>query len=187
MPSKEQYWKDPEKHRAAANQYRLDNAEWHKKSNRDWVAQKRAENPEFRDSEKAAHKVYRKKNQQACQERTKAWAHKRPGVYLFHNAKSRSRKYSLPFDITMADIVIPEVCPVLGIPIEATVRGRRGFHPNSPSIDRIIPELGYVRGNVMVISNLANTLKRDECSPDRLRLVADYIERETSRIRSASL
>jgi hypothetical protein len=32
---------------------------------------------------------------------------------------------------------------------------------NSPSLDKIIPSLGYVRGNVQVISQRANSIKRD--------------------------
>lgn len=37
------------------------------------------------------------------------------------------------------------------------------MNPNedSPSIDKVIPELGYVRGNVWVISNKANRIKNN--------------------------
>ena len=38
-------------------------------------------------------------------------------------------------------------------------RGKKGAVPSSPSLDRIIPELGYVPGNVQVISHQANTMK----------------------------
>lgn len=181
MPSKEAYWKDPEKHRAATNQYRLENPEWHRESNRQWAAKNRKENPE---REKANQKRYREANSEARVRATREWAHKHPGVYLFHNAKARAKKHGVPFSITMADIVIPEFCPVLGIKIEASIRGRRGFHPASPSIDRIVPEFGYVPSNIMVISNLANRLKTNETAPDNLRKVADYIERETARIKA---
>lgn len=182
MVSKEEYWKNPEKYRAKANEYRLSHPEWKKKSDREWMAKKRAANPAYVRRESEQFKIYRKKNQKRLQASTLAWAHRNPGVYLFHNAKGRAKKLGLAFDIDRTDIVIPETCPVLGIPINATVRGRRGFHPNSPSIDRIIPELGYVRHNVKVISNLANILKRTEANPENLRLVADYIERERKRI-----
>ncbi len=68
---------------------------------------------------------------------------------------------------------MPEVCPVLGIPL--FVRdGKVG--PNSPSLDKIVPELGYVTGNVKVISNLANNIKQDVTDPQVLRRVADYVE-----------
>jgi hypothetical protein len=51
--------------------------------------------------------------------------------------------------ITKEDIVIPDTCPLLGTPME------------SPSLDRIDSTKGYVKGNVWVISNRANTLKND--------------------------
>lgn len=77
---------------------------------------------------------------------------------IFHSAKCRAKKKGLPFAITIDDVVVPEVCPLLGIPLE---RGMKGFNANSPSLDRIIPEKGYVKGNVWVISMRANSIKRD--------------------------
>ena len=77
---------------------------------------------------------------------------------MYARAKSRAKKNNLPFNIELDDIVIPERCPLLGIKIESTeVRNS----PNNPSLDKIIPEKGYIKGNVWVISNRANTLKND--------------------------
>jgi len=61
----------------------------------------------------------------------------------------------LSFALPKGSIQIPRLCPVLGIPIE--VRDRRSTH--SPSLDRIVPEYGYVPGNVRVISDKANRIK----------------------------
>ena len=36
---------------------------------------------------------------------------------ILYGAKIRARKYNLPFDLSLEDIVIPDVCPVLGISI----------------------------------------------------------------------
>lgn len=76
---------------------------------------------------------------------------------LVTGARLRCRKNGLPFDLSPDDLVVPAVCPLLSIPIELHVEGRTS--PNSPSLDRIVPELGYVRGNVRVISYKANTMK----------------------------
>jgi hypothetical protein len=73
-------------------------------------------------------------------------------------AQARSKKYNLPFSITIDDIVIPEFCPILGIKLKF---GTTADRQNSPSLDRIIPSLGYVPGNIMVISNRANIIKNN--------------------------
>jgi hypothetical protein len=91
--------------------------------------------------------------------------------------KHRSKERGLPFDITTADLEVPALCPVLGIPITLGAPPRS---PGLPSIDRIIPELGYVRGNICVISWRANNLKHDCTNSQELRLVADYIDRYRS-------
>lgn len=83
-----------------------------------------------------------------------------PAVNILVRTKSRAKRLGLPFDLTLDDIVVPDVCPVLGIPLVCG-SGGRGGRMDSPSIDRIDPALGYVRGNVRIISNRANTLKNN--------------------------
>lgn len=77
---------------------------------------------------------------------------------LYEGAKRRAKLEGLPFTITIDDITIPEVCPVLGIPI---LTGLPANSPNLPSLDKFIPELGYVPGNITVLSLRANSIKRD--------------------------
>ena len=71
-------------------------------------------------------------------------------------AKNRIKK--LPFNIEITDIIIPEICPVLGIKIEIN-EGK--YKDNSPSLDRINNSLGYIKGNISIISWRANKLKND--------------------------
>ena len=84
---------------------------------------------------------------------------KNPEKFLWKSAKKRAKEKGLAFDIDVSDIIIPDVCPILGMKlvIGNSVKERE----NSPSLDKILPELGYVKGNVQVISFRANTLKRD--------------------------
>ena len=70
---------------------------------------------------------------------------------------SRNGK-NIPFNIDPADIQIPEMCPLLGIRLQVS---KRHHSPNSPSLDRIIPAKGYVKGNIHVISYRANDIKND--------------------------
>jgi len=81
---------------------------------------------------------------------------------------------NLPFNMEAADIVIPPVCPVLGLPFVFGADGYR--HPHGPSVDRIIPALGYVKGNVRVICNLANRLKHELTDAADLRKVVADLE-----------
>lgn len=89
-----------------------------------------------------------------------------------YNAKQRALANGLPFDITVEDIFLPEFCPVLGIRLEFGTGAKTGFHPASPSIDRIVPERGYVRGNIAVISMRANKLKSDATTSELERISA---------------
>lgn len=89
---------------------------------------------------------------------------------MLQTAKKRAREQSLPFDLTEDDIFIPEHCPVLGIPLRPA--SGRGFHPSSPTLDRLVPELGYVRGNVAVISCRANILKSNGTAEEHERIAA---------------
>ncbi len=56
-------------------------------------------------------------------------------------------------------------------------------HPDSPSVDKLIPALGYVKGNVAVISRRANQIKSDCTSGDELRQVADWLDAELKKSR----
>ena len=83
---------------------------------------------------------------------------KDPIRQLLVNAKSRAKKAGMEFSLNREDVLIPDTCPVLGIPIAI---GDRGRYDNSPSLDRVDNSRGYTPDNVLVISWRANTLKRD--------------------------
>lgn len=89
------------------------------------------------------------------------------------NIKSRAKRKGIPFDMSYVDIIPPAICPALGVPI---ILGAAPHNFNSPSVDRVRPELGYVKGNVRVISWRANAIKHD-ASADDLRAVLLYVER----------
>lgn len=99
---------------------------------------------------------------------------------LWTRARKRAQDQGVPFTITHDDIVIPETCPVLGIKLEhATAetqsrKGMGGFHDASPTLDKIVPELGYVPGNIAVISWRANRLKGDG-TLDEIEAVAAWM------------
>jgi hypothetical protein len=107
------------------------------------------------------------------------WDKKNPGRLLLYNAKQRAKDEGVPFALTMADITIPEICPVLGIPL-VTSTGKPGPIDSSPTLDKFIPELGYIPGNVAVISWRANRLKGDGKVED-FQKIATWMEEVLSK------
>lgn len=77
---------------------------------------------------------------------------------MLEAAKARAKRKKIPFALDVTDITIPSHCPVLGIELKA---GNGFYTDSSPSLDRFKPELGYVKGNVNVISLRANKIKND--------------------------
>lgn len=90
---------------------------------------------------------------------------------LWIGARRRAWQNDLAFDIAETDILIPKVCPVLGIPL---VVGKGHAHDGSPSLDRIIPSKGYIKTNIVVISHRANTIKQN-ATADEIERVAIWL------------
>lgn len=88
-----------------------------------------------------------------------------------YDIKSRCRKVGIEFDLKEEDIVMPDVCPVLGIKLE---KGSGSIQNASPSFDRIDPSKGYVKGNIQILSVKANAMKRD-ATPEELRMFARWV------------
>jgi hypothetical protein len=105
---------------------------------------------------KSCEDSYRKANTSRINEFAKKYKKENPEKSLLYAAKSRARLGGLQFDIDINDINIPQFCPVLGIEISTD-----GLKNTSPSLDKIIPELGYTKGNVRVISWRANWIKNN--------------------------
>lgn len=96
-----------------------------------------------------------------------------PERVALQRAKSRAALKGVRFELAVEDLPpIPTHCPALGTPLDRSSPTRR----NSPSLDRIVPELGYVPGNVQWLSYLANVMKQD-ASAEELRSFASWITR----------
>jgi len=79
---------------------------------------------------------------------------------IWERTKKRAKEDRTFFDLSVYDIPnIPEYCPVLGIKLRPN--NKAGPLDTSPSLDRIIPALGYTKTNVRIISNRANRLRSD--------------------------
>lgn len=93
---------------------------------------------------------------------------------MYRGAKRRAKRRRLRFTITTDDIQIPKLCPVLGIPLRKN-RGGKAQGDYSPTLDRVVPAKGYVKGNVIVISAMANRIKGN-ATVEQLFKVATYFK-----------
>lgn len=88
-----------------------------------------------------------------------------------HYAAQKAKDRGVAFDLELSDIIIPTHCPVFGFELK---HGERRFCDTSPSIDRLIPALGYTKGNIMVVSWKANRLKNNAALEDLQKLANFY-------------
>ncbi len=92
----------------------------------------------------------------------------RIGVML-GNARRRARKTGVEFDLKREDLIVPDVCPIFGVKLRW---GDKVGMPWSPSLDRIDPKRGYVRGNIAIMSFRANFIKNDGSADEHLAIAA---------------
>lgn len=93
-----------------------------------------------------------------------------PGFAMLHAARFRAKQAGVPCTIYYDDITVPDICPVLGIPLDGSHFDTR------PSIDRVIPAKGYVPGNIKVISMRANRIKTDSTIEELEKVLQYYKE-----------
>lgn len=114
--------------------------------------------------------------------RDKTWKDAAVKIMLM-NAKYRSKKSGIEFNISESDISIPDFCPVFGIELKR--ESKETWH-SAPSIDRIDNTKGYTPDNITVVSRRANILKKD-ATVKELRQMANFYESlENEHIRSVA-
>lgn len=116
-------------------------------------------------------KPYRERNATKIKEARQVWDSNNPVKAMLQRARRRAKNLGLKFNLTPEDLVIPEVCPILGMPLIRGVLDR----DSSPSLERIDNNIGYIKGNVIVISFKANRIKNN-ATISELRKVVDFYE-----------
>lgn len=91
--------------------------------------------------------------------------------YIIRNLKSSAKRRNIPFDLIPTDLILPTHCPILGLELEYNSFDKScSFNnPNWATVDRIDSSKGYVKGNVWVISRMANTMKSN-ATPEQLEM-----------------
>ena len=102
------------------------------------------------------------------------------GAYMsqmWKTAKERAVKKDIPFDLEVQDLydILPEdgCCPIFGQPFKC---GGGAGSKWAMSLDKIVPELGYVKGNVRWISMLANRMYSNATDEELLTFAYHVIE-----------
>ncbi len=90
---------------------------------------------------------------------------------FFSRKKQNAKSGKWEFSITREDVIWNDVCPIFGIKIDWFATKRTD---NSPSFDRINPKLGYIPGNVAIISWRANRIKNDGTAEEH-RQIAEFM------------
>jgi len=99
---------------------------------------------------------------------------------ILTTVKARAKKKNLPFNLTQIYLksIVTDSCPIFGFPLmweRKTSNTHRAAYFDSPSLDRLIPEKGYVEGNVVWVSMKANYIKSNATSEELIK-VAEWLK-----------
>jgi hypothetical protein len=109
-------------------------------------------------------------------ENVKRWRQANPHRHLFAARKTQARAGGKhEWTVEFEDIAWPTHCPALDIELDYSYGGKgKHSHDNSPSLDRLDNARGYVKGNVIVVSCLANRIKNSSTPAQLARVAAFY-------------
>lgn len=125
-----------------------------KQKQREYNKKKYRENPE---KEKERIRKWKEANPEKTKQHINNYRERHPIYYILKRAKDRANKKGLEFNLTEEDIVIPMLCPYLKLPLSFSLGN--GYQDTNISLDRIDSSKGYIKGNVEIISVLANKMK----------------------------
>ena len=117
---------------------------------------------------------YTRQCKRCYNEEAKVWSKQNPRKSRIIHKRKHALKNGIEFAIDVDDVAWPTHCPVFGIELDYEGTGK--VHKASPSFDRLDPSKGYVPGNVIIISQKANSIKQDATADD-IRAVADWLDR----------
>lgn len=93
--------------------------------------------------------------------------------YIIRNSKYMAKRRNIHFDLTYQDFELPEYCPILNIKLEYGA-GNNGNSYCHATLDRIDNSKGYIKGNVMIISRLANAMKNEASFSQLQQFINNY-------------
>lgn len=100
---------------------------------------------------------------------------------ILSSIKSRAKNKNIPFNLTHKYLIsiATNTCPVFEIPLlwerPSTSQELKKTYFDSPSLDRLDPQKGYIEGNVVWVSMKANYIKSNATSTELLQ-VAEWLK-----------
>ena len=105
-------------------------------------------------------KKWYENNKEIAAESQRKWARNNPIKYFLRSARTSAKTRNISFDLSdefIKTLVIPKFCP--SCDKEMTVLPENRF--DSPSFDRILNNLGYIDGNIIIVCWRCNRDKSD--------------------------
>lgn len=95
---------------------------------------------------------------------------------IFDKRKRLAKLRGIPFTIEFDEVfkLAGDKCPVFNTPLSWCELGGKP-KANTPSLDKMIPELGYVPGNVFWVSYRANSIKTN-ATMEEISMVLKYMK-----------
>jgi hypothetical protein len=105
---------------------------------------------------------------------------------LSSKARAKNKKVNFNLDIKYLHSIATDKCPVFNVDLKyaSSQKGAGYADTHAAALDRVIPELGYVKGNVVFISNWANSIKSD-ATEVQLYAVADWLHEKRKEVLNA--
>lgn len=129
------------------------------------------------EKQRAYMRAYRYKNKEARRLYLKAWVRNNAQRASAGCCSARAKQKGIPCDVKyLCSMPLPDVCPVFGTKISFKREKGKRDPSEVATFDRIVPSLGYVPGNVQILSEQANRMKTD-ATPAELVLFAKWINR----------
>lgn len=93
----------------------------------------------------------------------------RASGYAKYRAKKKGLEYNIDTQYLISIWPKDNICPILGYTMRPSQTGKHGQDKYSPSLDRINPRIGYIKGNCEWVCSLANSMMNHAEEKDLLR------------------
>ena len=137
----------------------------------------------YRKANAEKQKLYMRKlretdNEGVKKARNKSYRNTPPNLKVFYQSQSRAKTRGIEFNITPEDIIVPEECPYLKVPF---IIGTKDNYQYTHSLDRIDNDKGYIKGNVEIVTKLANSMKNSASNDELISFALEIIKRNIDK------